>query len=88
MHAVEPQAHLGQLDGGGVEVHAVALVDGEMSLGLLQLKLVLVGVDRLAELVLCGLEVTRSQLVDGLVEEGAAPKGRFADCQSQDLCPR
>ena len=36
-HGVEPQRDLGQLDGGGVEVDAVDLVQGEVGLHLLQL---------------------------------------------------
>ena len=56
-HGVEPQRDLGELDGGGVEVDAVDLVQGEVGLHLLQLARVLVGVDALAELVLAALEV-------------------------------
>ena len=33
MHASKPEADLGQLDGGLVEVDAVGLVDGEVGLG-------------------------------------------------------
>ena len=79
------RAHLSQLDGRRVEVDAVALVDGEVGLGLLQLELVLVWIDGLAKFVLASLEVASCHLVDGFIKEGTAPKGGLTDCQPQDL---
>ena len=79
IHGVEPQAHLGQFDGGGVEVDAVALVEREMGLHLLQLTQVGVGIKRLADLDLTHLQVQRCDLVDRLVEERPGTEGGLAD---------
>ena len=83
--AVEPQADLGQLDRGGVEVDPVALVQGEVGLHLLELARVAVGVEGLAQLGLAALQVLGRQLVDGLVEERPRTQRRLADREVQDL---
>ena len=70
LHDVEPHGDLGQLHGGGVEVHAVDPVQGDPRLDAAPLGGQPVGVDRLPELLLPALQVGLGELVDGLVGEG------------------
>ena len=85
VHGVEPQADLGQLDGGGVEVHPVALVQREVGLYLLEFAEVGVGVEGLPQLGLAALQVLGGQLVDRLVEERPGAQGRLADGEVEQL---
>jgi hypothetical protein len=85
VHGVEPQADLGQLDGGGVEIHPVALVQREVGLHLLEFAQIPVGVERFAQLGLAALQVLGGQLVDRLVEERPGTQRRFADGEVEQL---
>src|SRR5262245_60258932 len=79
VHDVEPEGDFGQFYGGGVEVDAVAVVQGDVGLDLLQFGAVLVRVDADPEFGLAAAQVFGGHLVDGLVEEGTGTEGRFAD---------
>ena len=85
VHAVEPEADLGELDGGAVEVDAVGLVDREVRLRSLEFELVALGVDGLAGLVLRRLQVALGKLRDRLVEEGAGAERGLADGEVEDV---
>ncbi len=85
MHDVEPQRHLGQLDGRAVEVDAITVVQRDIGLDPLQLHRVLVGVDAHAQLGLAAAQIFGGDLVDRLVEEGARPEGRLADRPLQQV---
>ena len=81
----KPEGDLGELDGGGVQVHAVAVVGGEAGLHPGLLALVVLGRDGLGPLLLPGLEVGVGQLVHGLDEEGARAHGGLADGEGEDV---
>ena len=81
-HGVEPQRDLGQLDGGGVEVDAVAVVQGEVGLHLLQLARVLrPGRSACPARPAGGVRYSRGELVDRLDEERPGAERRLADRQ-------
>ena len=76
VHDVEPDRDLGQLDGGLVEVDAVAVVQGDVGLDLLQVEGALVRFEAVAGLFLAQPQVLGGELVDGLVEERAGARAR------------
>ena len=71
VHDVEPDRDLGQLDGGLVEVDAVAVVQGDVRLHPLQGEGALFRFEAVAGFLLTPLQVLGSELVDSLVEERA-----------------
>ncbi len=85
VHHVQPQRHLGQFHGGAVEVHAVAVVQGDVGLGLLQLDGISLRVEARPQLPLTPPQVLGGNLVDRLVEEGPGAQRRLADRPVQQL---
>ena len=83
--ALSHRLTLGQLDGGGVEIHPVALVQREVGLHFLEFAQIPVGVERFAQLGLASLQVLGGQLVDRLVEERPGTQRRFADGEVEQL---
>ena len=71
MHDVEPDGDLGELDSGLVKVDAVAVVQSDVGLDLLEGEGTLIRFEAVAGLFLTQLEVQGGELVDGLVEECA-----------------
>ena len=88
MQHVQPEGDLPELGGQRVEVDAVHVVNGEVVLHPLSLRLVLVGRYAALQLLLLALQVGVSELVDRLVEERSRPHRRLADGQVQDLVRR
>ena len=82
---VEPDGHLGQLDGHGVQVHAEHVAVGQVHAHLLQLLRVLVVGDAGFELGLLALQVSLGQLVDGFVQERGAAHGGLAHGEGEDV---
>ena len=85
VHHVEPDRDLGQLDGGLVEVDAVAVVQRDVRLDPLQGEGALLGFEPVAGLFLAQPQVQRGELVDGLVEERAGAQGGLADPPAEHL---
>ena len=63
-HRVQPQRDLGQFDRRRIQVHPIYLVKGDVRLHLLQLNLVLVGLDDLAAIFLLAFEVLGGEFAD------------------------
>ena len=88
---VEPEGEFAEFDGGGVEVHAIDVVRGDVRLHLLQFVAVAVGLDApvlpaaLTQLLLLVGEVSLSHLVDDLVLEGGGTHGRLQYLQFQQF---
>ena len=85
VHDVEPDRDLGELDGGLVQVDAVAVVQGDVGLDLLQGEGALVRFEAIVGLFLAQPQVQGGELVDGLVEERAGAERGLADPPAQDL---
>ena len=85
MHDVEPDGDLGEFDGGLVQVDAVAVVQGDVRLNLLQGEGALVRFEAVAGLFLAQAQVQGGELVDGLVEERAGAEGGLAYPPAQHL---
>ncbi len=82
---VQPQRHLSQLHGYGVEVHAVHVAVGDVHLHALQLVVALLGRHRAAQLGLAQAQVGLGQLADGLVQEGGAAHGGLYHLEVEHL---
>ena len=94
VYHVEPERELAQLDGCGIEVHAIDVVRGYVSLHLLQLVAVVVGsyapvlASLFPKLLLLVGEVSLCHLVDYLVLEGGSTHGRFKDFEFEKFGSR
>ena len=82
---IEPDAHLGQLGGDGVQVHAEGVAVGDIHPDLLECGGVLIVRDAAAQLGLLALQIRLGELIDGLVDERGAAHGGLADGEAQDF---
>ncbi len=85
VHGVEPQRDLRQLHRRVVEVNPVGVVQGDVRLGLLELTLVVLGVDLHAPLALGQAQVQLGELVHRFVEERPGPQRRLANPPTQHV---
>ena len=83
--AVEPEAHLRQLDRHRVEVHPEHVAIGQPHLHLLQLLLEGGMGDGLAQFLLAQLQVLEGQLVDQLIEVGRGAQRHLQQLEAQDV---